>query len=180
MGTSINANSKVFWSYVNGLKKSGELPSKIFFKERRDRNNLGIADLFSERFSEVFAAPAHNSNLIFNSIIAHDSFCDFKFTDAIPVVLVKQCTSVLLEFVRICNVDHMQIRTNSNRTAVYLTVLTRPLAMLFRRLDSGYFPSCWKLAYITPIYKDDDRHNVLNYRPVSLSSLLNVFAKVFE
>ena len=84
---------------------------KIFFKDRRGRNNSGIANLFSERFPEVFAAPAHNSNLVFNSIIAHDSFCGFKFThvegfkhimslgnsfssgpDAIPVVLVKQCT----------------------------------------------------------------------------------------
>ena len=84
---------------------------KIFFKDRRGRNNSGIANLFSERFPEVFAAPAHNSNLVFNYIIAHDSFCGFKFThvegfkhimslgnsfssgpDAIPVVLVKQCT----------------------------------------------------------------------------------------
>ena len=50
--------------------------------------------------------------------------------------------------------------------------------MLFRRpLDAGYFPNCWKLVYITPIYKDGDRNKVVNYRPISL---LNVFAKVFE
>ena len=33
------------------------------------------------------------------------------------------------------------------------------------------------MAYIMPIFKDGDRHNVTNYRPISL---LNVFAKVFK
>ena len=79
METSITANSKVFWSYVNGLKKPGELPSEMYFKDRRARNNLEIAGLFSERFSEVFA-PAHNSNLVFDPVIAQDGFCDFQFT----------------------------------------------------------------------------------------------------
>ena len=109
METSISANSKDFWSYVNGLKKPGKLPSEMYFKDRRARNNLDIAGLFSERFFEVFA-PAQNSNLAFDSVIAQDSFCDFQFThvevfkhimsldnsffsgpDAIPAVLVKQC-----------------------------------------------------------------------------------------
>ena len=79
----------------------------MFFIDKKAKNNSGIADLFSARFSEVFAAPAHISNLVFNSIIAHDSFCDFQFTrvevfkhimslynsfssgsDAIPVLLL--------------------------------------------------------------------------------------------
>ena len=45
---SIKANSKVFWSYVNGLKKSGELSSEMYFKDRKAKINQDIADLFSE------------------------------------------------------------------------------------------------------------------------------------
>ena len=133
MKNSIKANSKAFWSYVNGLKKPGEEPSEMYFKETKAKYNQDIADLFSERFSEVFPAPLQNSNLVFNSVIAQDSFWDFQFNhaevfknimsldnsfssgaDAIPATLVKQCARVL----------------------------TQPLSMLFRRsLDAAYFPS---------------------------------------
>ena len=70
--------------------------------------------------------------------------------DAIPAMLVKQCAQTLVS----------------------------PVATLFRKsINAGYFPRCWKMAYITPIFKNGDRHNVANYRPISL---LNVFAKIFE
>ena len=63
-------------------------------------------------------------------------------------------------------------------------VITPSITMLFRRsLDAGYFPRSWKLSYITLIYKDGDRHNVVNHRPIGCMryiSLLNVFAKVLE
>ena len=43
--------------------------------------------------------------------------------------------------------------------------------------NTGYIPSEWKLANVVPIHKKDDRNKVVNYRPISLTSLV---MKVFE
>ena len=51
--------------------------------------------------------------------------------------------------------------------------LDRPLYYLFRdSLDSGIIPDIWKVAYVTPIYKKGARSDPLNYRPISLTSVV--------
>lgn len=44
-------------------------------------------------------------------------------------------------------------------------------------LREGVFPTLWKMAKVTPIYKSGDKKDVTNYRPISI---LNIFAKTFE
>ena len=53
-------------------------------------------------------------------------------------------------------------------------------------MKTSTFPSIWKLAHVTPLFKKGDRHNTGNYRPISLLSILSkvlercVFDQVFE
>ena len=44
-------------------------------------------------------------------------------------------------------------------------------------LTTGTFPDDWKLAKVTPIFKQGDRSDMNNYRPISVISAI---AKVFE
>ena len=44
-------------------------------------------------------------------------------------------------------------------------------------LQSGIFPDDWKLARVTPIYKDGSKTECGNYRPISVTSIV---AKIFE
>ena len=56
--------------------------------------------------------------------------------------------------------------------------LSYPLHKLFNlAYNTGYLPSEWKLANVVPIHKKDDKNKVVNYRPISLTSLV---MKVFE
>ena len=56
--------------------------------------------------------------------------------------------------------------------------LSYPLYKLFNLVyNTGYIPSEWKLANVVPIHKKDDKNKVVNYRPISLTSLV---MKVFE
>lgn len=56
--------------------------------------------------------------------------------------------------------------------------INRPLKTLFNMsLSTQCFPSLWKEATVIPLFKKGDRHQVSNYRPVSLISCLG---KVFE
>ena len=44
-------------------------------------------------------------------------------------------------------------------------------------MQSGVFPTEWKMANVVPVYKKNDKQNIQNYRPVSL---LPIFGKIFE
>jgi hypothetical protein len=56
--------------------------------------------------------------------------------------------------------------------------IARPLSLLFNNsLTEGKFPTQWKFANVTAIFKKSDSSDVRNYRPVSLLSCLG---KVFE
>ena len=56
--------------------------------------------------------------------------------------------------------------------------LARPLTNVFNKiLQTGDVPAAWKEANVSPLFKKGDKTNPLNYRPVSLTS---VIGKVFE
>lgn len=56
--------------------------------------------------------------------------------------------------------------------------LAAPLMFLINRsLQSGTFPSCEKMAKVTPLFKAGGRSNIDNYRPISV---LNILSKVVE
>ena len=53
------------------------------------------------------------------------------------------------------------------------TELTPAIQLIFQKsLTSGKVPSDWKHANVCPIYKKGDKHNAINYRPVSLTCIL--------
>ena len=57
-------------------------------------------------------------------------------------------------------------------------VLCQPILMIFTNsLQQGKLPKIWKKANITPLYKKGNKSNPLNYRPVSLTS---VVCKILE
>lgn len=57
-------------------------------------------------------------------------------------------------------------------------VIAKKLSAVFRRLmRSGSFPTCWRVAHITPIPKGTPSPDPSNYRPISITPILS---KVFE
>ena len=57
-------------------------------------------------------------------------------------------------------------------------VIAPRLSVMFRRLVRlGSFPACWRQANVTLISKGPRSFSVVNYRPISITSILS---KVFE
>ena len=53
-----------------------------------------------------------------------------------------------------------------------------PLKMLFQNiLVTSKYPDMWKLAIVTPIFKNGNKQLIKNYRPISL---LPICGKIFE
>jgi hypothetical protein len=56
--------------------------------------------------------------------------------------------------------------------------ISSPLTYICNRsLSSGIFPTRLKFSLVKPVFKSRDKHNIANYRPISL---LTAFSKVFE
>jgi hypothetical protein len=56
--------------------------------------------------------------------------------------------------------------------------LCESLCLLFNKsFKEGVFPDEWKKARIVPIHKAKDEHDVSNYRPVSLLSIVSKVAE---
>ncbi|MCP4490451.1 MAG: reverse transcriptase family protein, partial [Gammaproteobacteria bacterium] len=56
--------------------------------------------------------------------------------------------------------------------------LAYPLSLLFNLCyNTGSLPEEWKLGHVVPIFKKGNKHDVCNYRPISLTSLV---AKTLE
>jgi len=56
--------------------------------------------------------------------------------------------------------------------------IQKPLTHIYNTsLSSGVFPDEWKTVKVTPLYKKGDRHDMNNYRPISI---ISVFSKLLE
>ena len=55
--------------------------------------------------------------------------------------------------------------------STFCDYLCKPLCLIYNQsLQSGQLPQDWKLANVTPVYKNGQRNLPNNYRPISLTS----------
>lgn len=166
----LQSNVKVFWSYVNKLKKNDHgYCQTMKYNDTTSDSPSDIAQLFADHFSSVFSKGTSqdtlnlsvdtNSNVLSNIVLSSDEVLKVLRSlsrnkgggpDGIPAVFYKECSSEL----------------------------AYPLTLIFNKsLAVGTFPSLWKQANVVPIYKKGDKSIVTNYRPISL---LNISAKILE
>lgn len=169
MNTSIRSDPKTFWSFINTKRNSDSIPSDMTYNDVHLSCPKDVVNAFADHFAKSFALnnnPAVNlmcSSINVNTLnigcISEENVYKAiqklkpKLTsgpDQIPAFIVRDCASVF----------------------------TKPLTVLFNlSLKTCIFPSKWKLSRISPVFKKDNKSNILNYRPIAI---INNFAKVFE
>ena len=158
--------TKKFWSHVKSSKNSSRIPEVMFYEGLTANEPLAKANMFNQYFYKQFSEPScYETNIEFDNDITFD--IDFsaprvkllldnldinkaKGPDAISGAVLKNCSETL----------------------------SYPLSILFNlSYNTGYIPQEWKLTNVVPVHKKDDKNKVINYRPISLTSLV---MKVFE
>jgi len=184
-------NPKKYWETVNqvrGLKKENSIMEittegeKIMVSEDPAR----VAETFNEYFNQVptrlvqklhlnnsDAELEQNQNNL--QITVPESTMEGRKLDGLTLTEsdVEQAINVLNNK-KSTGWDNVTSTMIKNKKEFFAHVLT-PLFNI--SLKFGYFPDQFKKSVIIPIYKQGERDNVGNYRPVSLS---NNFSKVFE
>ena len=161
-----NMLTKKFWSHVKSSKNSSRIPEVMSYEGLTANEPLAKANMFNQYFYKQFSEPScYETNIEFDN--------DFTFNIDFSAPRVK----LLL--------DNLDINKAQGPDAISGAVLKNcsetlayPLSILFNlSYNTGYIPQEWKLANVVPVHKKDDKNKVINYRPISLTSLV---MKVFE
>ena len=157
-------NPKSFYNYINHHLSNGpSIPSLITI------NGLSIDDT---QKCNTFSALFQQSFSIDNGRLPELTPCNILIPSDCPPVTPRE----VVEMVRLINVqssvgpDSISPRFLKNCIAN----LAYPLSKIFNiSINQSFIPDEWKIANITPIFKSGDRSNPLNYRPISITSVLS-------
>ena len=162
---------KTYWKILNGLLNKCKTPRipPLLVGDQLVVNCKEKAKIFNNYFLEQCKPILNNSilppfNLLTNSTLES--------------VLINRKT--ILDIINNINVNKAHGPDNISGHMIELCGenITLPLSIIFNNImNTGIFPTIWKTANVTPIYKKENKQNAKNYRPISL---LPLFSKIFE
>ena len=180
--TQCKSDLKETWRLVREVscskaRQRDKIPDFFRYKNNILREPQEIADNFNKYFTEIGPDLANKipaSEKTFSEFLGAKSDLDFKFCEL--------SDTRLLNFIK-----RMKPKTSfgedliSNKVLQFVApYILQPLKHLINMsLKTGYFPDKFKVAKIIPIFKDTDKHEFNNYRPISLlSSLSRLFESI--
>lgn len=169
--SSIKSNPKIFWSFIKQKRKFvSSYPSKMSYNNATGASNDEICNLFASCFSSGF--DNINTGYVSNNSVTHNLTATLH-----DIYLSENEVERVLK-----GLDWRKGAGSDGIPAIFVLrcadVLALPLTLIFNKsLSKGQFPSAWKEALILPLFKDGNRSDVGNYRPISI---LPIFGKVLE
>ena len=159
----INSHPKLFHSYIKHKKVNPPCigPLKLPDGQLTD-DPRAMAELFLQSFSGVF-------NDVLNVVPSSNQSCS---TAIEPLVITPDLVYKTLKFLdpnKCMGDDGFHPRLLRNLASV----LSKPLSILFTNsLNRGVLPDSWLNSTVVPIYKKVSRYDPLNYRPISITSVV--------
>ena len=166
---------KSLWANIKQLlPKSTSIPTvSVMVGDEEVSDPLGIANAFNTFFTTVGSDLATQfANQADPPVIPSSGYESFKF----KFITASEVMTLLsgLSISKAHGTDNIMARS----LKVAANELSFPLATIYNfSLLTGTIPSEWKQAVVTPVFKEGDRQNTSNYRPISV---LPLCMKMFE
>lgn len=171
---SIIKNPKLFWSFIKSNKKGpNNIPSSMSYLTETADKGENICHLFANYFQSNFL-PSSNIYTSTSPLLSQNHWNTNVISDIeiVPDTITKLLKS--LDLTKGAGPDRIPplfiVKCSES--------LTKPLSILYSRsVAEGIIPAIWKSAFISPIFKNGNRNEIKNYRPISK---LCIFAKILE
>ncbi len=175
---------KQSWNLINHLMGKN-VKSNTISQLKTDNSVISEDKLKSEAFNDFFvnigaklAAEIEDNSLNTNSFArgdsrpTTDSNLFFKFSEINEDEVIYQLRS--LKISKSTGLDNIPAKA----LKVSADIVGPPLTWIFNlSIQKGEYVDEWKKAWVTPIYKSDDRLKCENYRPLSI---LPIVSKILE
>ena len=146
--------------YLKSVTKSSSVPTEIFLNHRTATTDVAKAGLFNDYFHSVFTQMPYRVKTDNKNVVIQLRHVYFT-TEEIRSSLLQLDVNKAKGPDRIGNA----LLKNLHKS------LPKSLCLLFNLIAcKAHFPTKWKVAEIVPIYKDGDKQDASNYRPISLLS----------
>ena len=158
--------NKRFWSYIKSNSKCSRIPDSVYYNNRYRT----VASDKCELYNTFFCAQ-------FSDRSSYDIDIDHSQNLSTDMLITPSDVYKILKKVKPSKAPGPD-GINGHVLKNCCSTLGLPLAMLFNlSYLTGKLPQEWKDANVVPIHKKNDKANVENYRPISLTSLI---MKIFE
>ena len=156
-------------------KQKDQIPDFFKYNGQIINDCLEISHGFNNFFSQVgpkLASAIPPTDKIFKSYLPRENPINFEFSRISEIDILMICNQLKPKLSS--GVDFI-----SNKLLKQISpIIIVPLHYLINlSLESGYTPKEFKIAKVVPVFKDGDRHDYNNYRPISL---LSSFSKLME
>ena len=158
-----NNNTNMLPEYINtgnGIAKGDVDMAKTF-----NKYFTSIATNLAKSFDNSSASPVR-------TYMTTPPSSTFNFRKVTPAEVLEVLN--VLKNKSSCGFDNI----STNLLKRIFSPLVQPLTLIINQcITSGKFPSLLKQAKVLPLFKKNDRHDISNYRPISL---LPAISKIFE
>lgn len=159
-------NAKAFWGHVRA-QTSKNNPGDINLIDKRGDSIPDVPNAFAQQFSSAFGKKSAACPLqVFQG---YDKSSECFISESLVSRALKRVKPSFS-----CGPDGIP----SAVLKAFGDILVPVLARIFRTsLNTGKFPTRWKIARVVPIYKSGSKLDPTNYRPISI---LCAASKLFE
>ena len=173
-------NIKKTWNLINRTIKQNSKSNKkniekILYNNELLTDDKDIANSFNDFFSNIgnsIASGLPNSNQNGHLQFMTGNYVNSFFFASIDSNDVNFIISFLKN--KSCNINTIPTKVLKYISPTICVILS---CLINKSFECGIFPDILKVAHVVPIYKDDDKLDVSNYRPISI---LPVLSKEFE
>ena len=162
--TNVNDDPKKFWSFYGAKTKSARIAKVVCFGDQKASTPVAKANLFNRFFDSVFQKS--NMHTITSTQTATDNELHLIQTSIEEVTKKLKAINPSKAY----GPDQIPGRLLKECTSEIAPSLTRLINL---SLGVGCVPNDWKCANIVPVFKKGNKEDVINYRPISLLSLVS-------
>ena len=174
-----NGYARKTWQLINELtsrQKNNASVKELKLNENSVTNSHELSNAFNDHFSTTGTKVANEVSLVTDGSSYADYIVSSNNKFFFSPISSSNVFSLLnkLSKSKATALDNISPKLIRECEDLFLV----PLRNIFNKsLSSGLFPDDWKCTRVTPLFKQGERTDVNNYRPICVISLI---AKVFE